>query len=97
MLALGDTVNATAPNSKEAIHALRHELRGTSTHAQSRAVRAWGMWSMSAGGTFGVYATHPPFLATLEDVLVNPRTPAAVREDIVNVLGALAFRVGVSC
>lgn len=91
--ALGDMIHASESNSKEAVRTLRHEMRGSDTNAQRRAVRAWALWSLSSGGTFGSYACNTQLLSTLEELLENPLTFRELREDILDVLSALTFRV----
>lgn len=91
--ALGDLIHASETNSKEAVRSLRHELRSREVYVQRRAVRAWGIWSLSSGGIFGTYAANTQLLGILEDMLSNSLTPREVRDDLLEVLSALAFRV----
>lgn len=91
--ALGDRIHSSEANSKEAVRTLRLELRSGDLHVQRRAVRAWGLWSLSAGGTFGTYAANTQLLGILEDILNNSLTFPELREDTLQVLSALAYRV----
>lgn len=91
--ALGHSIQASETNSKEAVRTLRHELRSREAYVQRRAVRAWGIWSLSSGGNFGTYAANTQLLGILEDMLSNSSTQREVCDDILEVLSALAFRV----
>ena len=91
--ALGGLIHSSEANSKEAVRTLRLELRSGDLHVQRRAVRAWGLWSLSAGGTFGTYAANTQLLGILEDILNNSLTFPELREDTLQVLSALAYRV----
>ncbi|WFD29528.1 hypothetical protein MSPP1_000539 [Malassezia sp. CBS 17886] len=89
---LGDLVNATEANGKEAVRTLRRVLRSCDVEPQRRAVRAWGVWSLFAGGRFGVYAANAQLLGILEEHLESSFTPLELRDDVIDVLGALAYR-----
>ncbi|WFD41985.1 hypothetical protein MPSI1_000624 [Malassezia psittaci] len=89
---LGDQINASGSQSKEAIRVLRQELRSNNVNAQRRAIRAWCMWSLSSGGTFGTYAANTQLLALVESILEDPNSALPLRQDALLVLSALAYR-----
>lgn len=89
---LGDWIMASETRSKAAVRVLRHLLKAPSVPVQSRAVRAWGVWTMLGGGNFSTYAVSPTLLATLEDLLNNSLTHPQLRKDILMVVAALAHR-----
>ncbi|PKI83257.1 hypothetical protein MVES1_003213 [Malassezia vespertilionis] len=90
--ALGDYLNHSDAHSKEAVRVLRAAMRSNNLEVQRRAVHAWGIWSLFAGGTFGAYAANAQLLGTLEELLDNSLTFPALREDILDVLSALTYR-----
>lgn len=89
---LGDVVNQSESNCKEAARLLRKELKHGTLERQRRAIRLWAVWSLFAGTEFSAHAANSAMMSVIEEMMTNPMTAAELRDDLLDILAALTYR-----
>ncbi|KAL0570209.1 hypothetical protein V5O48_011765, partial [Marasmius crinis-equi] len=84
---------ANEPNAKEAVRAIRRELKYGSRYAQLSAARLWALM-LHASPRLVISLSSRKFLVTLETVLRRSFTCPVVKERVMSVLGGAAFASG---
>ncbi|KAJ7656695.1 hypothetical protein B0H17DRAFT_359049 [Mycena rosella] len=96
LLDVCDHASANESNAKEAVRALRRELKSGEPAAQLAAARLWAIMLRNSSDTvtFISQSTSRKFLDTLEDLLTSSGTSPVVRERVMDVLAAAAYASG---
>ncbi|KAG1830272.1 hypothetical protein DFJ58DRAFT_711251 [Suillus subalutaceus] len=82
---------ASETNAKEAVRALRKELKYAEPKSQLSAARLLEIMLRNASDTFLTQISSRKFIDTLEDVLTSTRTCPVVRNRLMKVLAVAAF------
>ncbi|KAG1803191.1 uncharacterized protein BJ212DRAFT_991891 [Suillus subaureus] len=91
VLEVCELASATGTNAKEAVKALRRELKYAGPESQLSAARLLEIMLRNTSDIFLTQISSRKFIDTLEDVLISSRTSPVVRKRLMEVLAAAAF------
>ncbi|KAF7293137.1 hypothetical protein HMN09_01191700 [Mycena chlorophos] len=89
-----DHASSSKTAAKEAVRAIRRDLKHGEPSAQLAAARLWAIMLRNSSDVFITQCTSKKFLDTIEDLVTSSRISPVVRERVLDVLAAAAFASG---
>lgn len=94
VLTICERACADEANAKEAVKALRREIRYGEPTAQLSAARLWAIILRNASDVFLTQMESRKFIDVLADVISGPKTSPVVRDRLLEVLAGAVFIIG---
>ncbi|KIY53458.1 hypothetical protein FISHEDRAFT_68931 [Fistulina hepatica ATCC 64428] len=91
VLEVCDRVSENEANAKEAVRALRRELKYGEPSAQFAAARLWGIMLSNSSDIFFHETRSRKFIDVVESAITSPRTADVVRERLLDALSAATY------
>ncbi|KAF8172435.1 hypothetical protein BJ912DRAFT_1047229 [Pholiota molesta] len=94
LLEVCERASASENNAREAVQALRRDLKYGEPSVQLGAARLWAILLRNSSSTFISECTTYKFLYTIEDLLSSSETAPVVKERLLEIVAAAAYASG---